>query len=146
MAIESIQRKKFRLGIAVQLVFVLLVLILHYGSKQCSVNRDDAKLREIKVELARIRKPTTFKEVGETYTSRSVDAAAFKFYRSDMDFGSVKGYFNSELNRLGWQISEETEPPYYQKNDFRLYIEYRRDQTQWNYSLSIVWKNADNKS
>jgi hypothetical protein len=140
----SLRRKKF-IEITVGLLFVGLFLGFIYYLKQSSPNRDDAKLNEIKMEAAKIPiHPTFQKVVDNDYTSRHMDASASLYFRSNAGLGSVRAFYDRELPELGWEIKKTGDFFYYQKNDLCLSIEYRPEQSDWNFALGIDWKNPVN--
>jgi len=120
----SNRAKKTIIGITVQLVAAGLFLGWIYYLKQTSPNRDDAKLEEIKVELAKLPVYPDFQKVGEHFTSRHMDASASLYFLSRADVGRVR-------------------MSVFLKNDLSLVIEYHPDQDDWNYALGIDWKNPE---
>lgn len=136
-------RKKI-IEIAVGMLCVGLFLgFIHY-LKQNSPNRDDVKLDEIKMEAAKIPVHPSFqKSAGNDYTSRHMDASASLYFRSNASLESVWTYYDRELPKLGWTINEAGSSFRYRKNDLRLSIEYRPDQSDWNFALGIDWKNLE---
>ncbi|MGE3384946.1 MAG: hypothetical protein AB7L70_18610 [Pyrinomonadaceae bacterium] len=137
-------KRKF-VEILVQLLCVGLFLGFIYYLKQSSPNRDDAKLDEIKMEAVKIPVfPSFQKYADDDYTSRHMDASASLYFRSSAGLGSVRSFYDRELPKLGWEIKETGDSFYYQKNDLRLTIEYRPDQSDWNFALGIDWKNPTN--
>ena len=138
----SRSRKKI-IEIAVGLLCVGLFLgFIHY-LKQNSLNRDDAKLDEIKMEAAKIPVHPSFQTyAGNDYTSRHMDASASLYFRSNASLESVRTFYDRELPKLGWEINEAGGSLHYRKNDLRLSIEHRPDQSDWNIAIGIEWKNS----
>ena len=144
MPVNASRSRKLLVSIAIQILFAGLFLGAVHYLKQVSPNRDDAKLEEIKSEVAEIPIYPYFQNVGEYYTSRYMDASASLYYRSNTSLGSVRTFYDRELPKLGWEIKEVGDSFYYQKNDLRLTIEHRPDQSDWNFAIGIDWKNSGN--
>jgi len=135
---------KICVTVVIQVVFVGSFLGWAYYLKRSSPNRDDAKLEEIKTEIVKLPLHPSFQKIGEDYSSRHMDAGGTLYYRSNANGESVRAFYATELPKLGWQIDRETNPPFFHKNDLRLRIEYRPDQSDWNYALDVEWKNPNN--
>ena len=131
-------------SIAINLAVFGLFLGWVYYRKQTSPNRDDAKLNEIKVEVAKMPVPQGFIKSGEDYSSRYLDASGTLYFRSDLNARSVTAFYTSGLTARGWTVERNGDRQSFQKNDLHLHIEYRPDQTDWNYALVVSWKNPEN--
>lgn len=125
------------------ILFVIVFLAGYHYLKENSLNAKDAKLNGIQQISKEVPFHSSFTKVGENTSSRHMDAGLYQYFRSPTDFGTVKGFYISELTQKGWTQIKDEDKLVFRKNDISLFIEHHPKASDWNYGFSYVWRNAE---
>ena len=97
-------------GIVKLVIGVILIASVSILAKYCkdhSLNKDDAKLKEVDAVFAQLPIYPDFQEVAHSADSKDALARSGKSFRSAGKYDDVRSFYSTKLSASGWQLAKE---------------------------------------